>query len=114
MRKDLWGELGGLDEQFTLPGGGLVNHDLYRRACAVSRARLVVLLGEGTFHQIHGGAATSRQLDFEDLQADYVARRGERYRAPRKDTVYFGRVPDAAFPHLAASVARAEERRPRT
>ena len=26
-------ELGGLDERFVLPGGGLSNHDLYRRAC---------------------------------------------------------------------------------
>ena len=29
----LWDELGGLDERFALPGGGLANHDLYRRAC---------------------------------------------------------------------------------
>ncbi len=111
MRKELWQELGGLDEQFALPGGGLVNHDLYRRALAVSRARLVVLLGEGTFHQFHGGAATSRRFDFEEMQADYVTLRGRRYRAPRKDTFYFGRVPAPAFRHLAESVARAQERR---
>ena len=111
MRKDMWQELGGLDEQFALPGGGLVNHDLYRRACAVSRARLVVLLGEGTFHQFHGGAATSRRFDFEQMQADYESHRGERYRAPRKDTHYFGRVPPAAFGHLIKSVERSQERR---
>ena len=38
---------------------GSSNHDLYRRACELDGAQLVVLLGEGTFHQIHGGAATS-------------------------------------------------------
>jgi hypothetical protein len=39
--------------------GGLVNHDLYRQACALEGAELITLLGEGTFHQFHGGAATS-------------------------------------------------------
>jgi glycosyltransferase involved in cell wall biosynthesis len=111
MRKDLWSELGGLDERFTLPGGGLVNHDLYRRACEVGRASLVVLLGEGTFHQFHGGAATSRRLTFEQMQADYVSLRGERYRVSSKEHHYYGRVPQSAFGHLAESVARAEERR---
>ena len=60
LTRELWRELGGLDERFALPGGGLVNHDLYRRACALDDVQLVVMLGEGTFHQIHGGASTSR------------------------------------------------------
>jgi len=33
-----WRELGGLDEGFAMPGGGLVNHDVYRRACALEGA----------------------------------------------------------------------------
>ena len=36
-RRTMWDELGGLDERFALPGGGLVNHDLYRRACDLPR-----------------------------------------------------------------------------
>jgi hypothetical protein len=48
MPKAMWNELGGLDEAFALPGGGLSNHDLYRRACSLDGAELVVLLGEGT------------------------------------------------------------------
>jgi hypothetical protein len=103
MPRVLWNELGGLDPSFALPGGGLVNHDLYRRACELEQTRLVVLLGEGTFHQYHGGAATSRRFSFEDMQAEYVALRGGRYRAPRKDPYYLGRIPDAALAHLAES-----------
>jgi len=110
MSKRLWSRLGGLDERFELPGGGLVNHDLYRRACAASGPKLVVLLGEGTFHQFHGGAATSRRFSFEDMQADYEQLRGERYRAPRKETFYFGRIPPAAMSHLTESVRLAIER----
>ena len=111
----LWHELGGLDEAFTLPGGGLVNHDLYRRACSLRDAELVVLLGEGTFHQFHGGAATSRRFDWDEMQADYESHRGERYRPPTNDPLYVGRVPSTALGHLAESVrlaeARAERRR---
>ena len=62
LRAETWRALDGLDERFDLPGGGLVNHDLYERACGLPGSRLVVMLGEGTFHQIHGGAATSRRF----------------------------------------------------
>ena len=62
LRRGVWDELGGLDERFDLPGGGLVNHDLYLRACSLPDIQLVVLLGEGTFHQLHGGAATSGRI----------------------------------------------------
>ena len=72
--RPLWDELGGLDERFDLPGGGLVNHDLYRRACALDGVQLVVLLGEGTFHQFHGGAATTRRYT---LGRDARAVRGD-------------------------------------
>ena len=78
MPKAMWQELGGLDEQFVLPGGGLSNHDLYRRACELDGAQLVVLLGEGTFHQIHGGAATSGRFGWREMHDEYVALRGSR------------------------------------
>ena len=32
MRRELWDEIGGMDERFQLPGGGLVNLDLFSRA----------------------------------------------------------------------------------
>ena len=76
LRRDVWDELGGLDERFALPAGGLANHDLYRRACALDGIQLIVLLGEGTFHQYHGGAATSRRFTWDDMHADYQAIRG--------------------------------------
>jgi hypothetical protein len=109
----LWHELGGLDERFALPGGGLVNHDLYARACALPGIELVTLLGEGTFHQHHGGSATSGRLDFETLQADYVALRGAPYRSPTTPPLFVGRVPEVVQPLVAESVALAERYRER-
>jgi hypothetical protein len=110
LRRDTWRELEGLDELFALPGGGLVNHDLYRRACALEGTRLIVLLGEGTFHQFHGGAATSRRLQWEEMDAEYETHRGERYKPPTNPPLYLGSVPASALPHLEQSVQLAVKR----
>jgi glycosyltransferase involved in cell wall biosynthesis len=59
LSRDNWTALGGYDEQFDAAGGGFLNIDTYRRALELRDARLVVLLGEGTFHQLHGGVATN-------------------------------------------------------
>ncbi|MFM7138594.1 MAG: glycosyltransferase family 2 protein, partial [Planctomycetota bacterium] len=56
LPRESWDALGGLDERFVTPGGGMVNLDFYRRACERA-GTLVTLLGEGTFHQFHGGVA---------------------------------------------------------
>jgi hypothetical protein len=106
LHRDLWAELGGLDERFALPGGGLVNHDLYRRACGLADAPLVVLLGEGTFHQIHGGAATSGRLTRADMRADYQAIRGVPHAPPPNEPTFVGAVPRAYLPHLLRSAAQ--------
>lgn len=110
----LWRELGGLDERFDLPGGGFVNHDLYRRACTAPDTRLLQLIGEGTFHQFHGGAATSRRFGHDEMQAGYRDLRGERYRPPEVVPTYLGTVPPAMLGHLEASVRLARDgfRRP--
>lgn len=104
MPRSLWNELGGLDERFELPGGGLVNHDLYSRACALPGAQLVLLLGEGTFHQIHGGASTSRRVDREAAWSDYERLRGHPYSPPTNEPLYAGHVPATALGHLEHSL----------
>jgi hypothetical protein len=57
MSRELFFETGGFDERSRTPGGGLVNLDFFARAVAVADP-VITLLGEGTFHQVHGGAAT--------------------------------------------------------
>lgn len=61
LPRALWGELGGYDAAFDEPGGGMVNPDTLLRAVALPDTKLVRILGEGTFHQIHGGLSTSTQ-----------------------------------------------------
>jgi methyltransferase family protein/glycosyl transferase family 2 len=54
MKAALWHELGGADERFDMPSGGFVNPDMLRRALELPEVTQVVLLGEATFHQLHG------------------------------------------------------------
>jgi hypothetical protein len=63
MSRALWKMLGGFDERFDEPGGGLVNHDVFRRAVELPGAELVHLLGEATFHQLHHGVATNASVE---------------------------------------------------
>jgi glycosyltransferase involved in cell wall biosynthesis len=106
-----WDELGGLDERFSLPGGGLVNHDLYRRACALEGAELIVLLGEGTFHQFHGGAATTRRHSWDEMHAEYLEITGRRHQPPDNPPLYVGRARPALLPLLERSARQAMDRR---
>lgn len=114
LHDSTWSSLGGLDERFELPGGGLVNHDLYRRACAIDGATLIMLLGEGTFHQIHSGAATSGRLTIEEMRAEYERLRGVRHARPENRPVYVGTFPESALDHVMASARIAKNRAERS
>jgi glycosyltransferase involved in cell wall biosynthesis len=63
MSRALWKELGGFDTRFTSRGGGLVNLDTWSRAIQLHNVTVVSLMGEATFHQIHGGVATNGTHD---------------------------------------------------
>ncbi len=91
MHADHWRTLGGYDARFESPGGGLVNLDLWARACADPAARLIMLLGEATFHQVHGGIATnSAESKWNEFHDEYVKIRGSAYKRPTREAYYFG------------------------
>jgi hypothetical protein len=80
LRRALWDELHGYDERFVEPGGGMVNPDAFIRANALPGTQLIRVVGEGTFHQFHGGLSTSSVRGaMETLRAGsraYLRRRG--------------------------------------
>ncbi len=83
MSRSFWAELGGFDRQFTSAGGGLVNLDMWRRACEHPESIPTLLLGEASFHQFHGGVATNGELDVIDqFFAEYHRIRGKEFDAP--------------------------------
>jgi hypothetical protein len=105
MSSKLWAELGGYNETFESAGGGLVNLDTYARAVALPKIRLVTVLGEGTFHQVHGALATNSAVDRQsEWHAEYRRIRGHDYRKPMVQPILFGCVPAPALPHLESSV----------
>ena len=104
MSAALWDEAGGLDEAFDRPGGGLVNHDLFRRACELPDTNLVVLLGEATFHQFHNGAATGGTASRDELWAEYRQIRGREFAPPTRSRNYFGAISPQQIPHLEQSI----------
>jgi len=82
--RSIWSELGGYDESFVSKGGGLVNLDTWSRANGLPDTRLFVLVGEASFHQIHGGVATNGSLEvIQTFYDEYRDIRGRDYAIPR-------------------------------
>ena len=78
----LWGSLGGYNEGFKSPGGGLCNLEFFYRATTRLNALNILLLGEATFHQVHGGAATSNGSYFGDSLEEHIQVTGQPYKFP--------------------------------
>ena len=114
MSRTRFSRLGGYDERFDSPGGGFVNLDTYIRACELSDTQLVVILGEGSFHQMHGGAMTgASEKESNDKGAEWSAEyeriRGRPIMAPNREAAYIGHIPKQALKVLLHSAQRAIE-----
>lgn len=100
LPRTLFDGLGGFDPRFCSPGGGLVNHHFRDRAVATPGVTLVGLLGEGVFHQVHGGVATNVPMTAHpigDFRAEYREITGGDYRPDAAPApLYLGPLPEAA------------------
>ncbi len=116
MPRELWRALRGYDARFDMRGGGVVNLDLYKRACEYPGVTHVFLHGEGTFHQFHGGVTTGgeeaeiRQKFITAIMEQYRDIRGKKFEAPLTDTVYLGEISDHAQRFLQLSSSNKLER----
>lgn len=100
LRKTDFASLGGFDERFVAPGGGLVNLDFFQRAVAREDLDYVMLLGEGSFHQFHGGVASNAPADrrpWDEFHAEYRRVRGADFRRVPRRPRFVGRLPDEAL-----------------
>lgn len=109
LRRELWAELHGADERFDAPGGGFLNLDLLRRAVELPGARLVMLLGEGTFHQLHGDLGRRRDRSPATTirgwreQYETITGRPWKVPVPASPPTYLGTLPTEALSHLVRS-----------
>ncbi|MDJ0613692.1 MAG: glycosyltransferase family A protein [Rhizobiaceae bacterium] len=104
MRKDLFDRIGGLNEAFVTPGGGLVCHDTLKKAVEIPDAQPIIIFGEGTFHQMHGGIATNSKKGQHPIgmfHEEYERIVGQKYTAPEtREPLVLGAMKDGVKPFL--------------
>lgn len=104
LSKRFFQRLGGFDERFDQPGGGLVASDFFRRAVLALDDDPIVLIGEGTFHQVHGPPA---RRSYDELQAAYRQIRGHDFQPAPYCPVLFGRSAPGTTQFLGRSAVLA-------
>lgn len=100
--------IGGMDERFSSPGGGLIALDFFKNVWVLESAEPVMILGEGTFHQVHGGIATNAPSSLNEerlkrMHDEYETIHGESYSAPKRSPTYIGKLPPQTIPFLKLS-----------
>lgn len=107
LTRSTFDQLGGFDEAFISPGGGLANLDFYQRAQLLPNIQPISLLGEASFHQYHGGVTTRSGDTWSPLAAEYLSIRKtsfQPYPFSYSNTIYFGALPSTFDPWLKSSV----------
>ena len=110
LSSESWDLLGGFDERFDSPGGGLLNLDIMIRALEMPERELVILLGEATFHQIHGGIATNAEFrifpqKFNEWRQQYESIRQKPWAVPEQvQRTYIGTLPQPALVQFARAI----------
>jgi len=91
MSRALWSEINGFSEDFQSLGGGFLNLDTLTRATSLEETQPILLIGEATFHQLHGGVATNvPKENVFPMRAEYEAKRGTPYEPPVLNWLFFG------------------------
>lgn len=121
MKKESFGRLGGFDPRFTEAGGGLAILDFFRTVMENPELDYVVLLGEGSFHQFHGGVASNApyaEHPWERFHKQYMEIRQRPFRVVARRPHLIGRI-DPEVDNWALLCARvafawwaAEEKQP--
>jgi len=101
MKRPLFQTQGGADERFVSPGGGLINSDIFKRAADAPGVTPVQLIGEGSFHQLHGGTTTNVSVEERNARVlkfrqEYAEIRGHDKLMTDKIFHYMGHLPTTA------------------
>jgi len=101
--RSLLEQVGGFDDSFDMAGGGYTNLEVWERLASSPDTTIVTMLGEGSFHQVHGGITTNdsevlarRKKTFE-YGEHYADIRGRLLRGPTGAIHYVGSFSTAAM-----------------
>ena len=95
-------QVGGFDESFDVAGGGYANLELYERLGNSPDVTVCSMIGEGSFHQMHGGTTTNQSDAVErrsrifGYAEKYAELRGRPFKGPGKPLHFVGRLPNDA------------------
>ena len=95
-------QVGCFDESFSMAGGGYANLELYERLGSSPDVTVATIIGEGSFHQVHGGTTTNQpdagRAPVARVRLQPALRRAARRvsRGPGKPIHYVGRIATAA------------------
>jgi cephalosporin hydroxylase len=102
VSRELLQQVGCFDESFTIAGGGYANLELYERLGSSPDISVTTIIGEGSFHQSHGGTTTN-QTDADERRSrvfgyghEYAQLRGRAFRGPGKPIHFVGRFSTGA------------------
>jgi cephalosporin hydroxylase len=101
-------QYGAWDERFSMPGGGYANLEFYERNGGTPDTNVVTILGEGSFHQVHGGTTTNvpdpieRRKTISGFAAHFADLQGRAFRGHGKTLHYVGTM----FPRAMRTRAR--------
>jgi Glycosyl transferase family 2 len=98
LHRETFAAIGGADERFDIPGGGFLNIDICTATCDLPDTQPVLLIGEGSFHQLHGGTTTNVTAQIRDAQVatykeQYQALRGRELATGPDNVCYLGHQP---------------------
>jgi len=102
----LFERIGGYDDRFQMPGGSLCNLEIFERYVTRDNALNILLLSEGTFHQVHGGAATSKAYTWEEHHAEYQRIFSRSYKKPVYDTMFADWPRESTFKIMCNTLQR--------
>jgi len=94
-------EHGSIYKDYFSIGGGFLNMEMFKKAAEDTDLTTVILMGESTFHQFHGGTTTN--IAREDIKRKLLLYRKEYFdlnqshygRPQRFDVHYFGNIDEA-------------------
>ena len=101
-------ECGGYDERFRSPGGGFLNLEFYERVVRLPDHQLFYVIGEGSFHQVHGGVATNAaKSEIPAFREEYRLLKGHPWSMPSApEPRFLGSIKLPAVEKLAPSAQR--------
>jgi len=106
ITRALFESTGGYDERFQMPGGSLCNLEFFQRYITRKNALNILLLSEGSFHQVHGGAATGGVYNWAEMHAEYERIFARPFLQPDYNTLFADWPRKAAFKTMCNTLLR--------